>query len=279
MQRTLILLVMVIAASLLLGCGNSKSGSAADGDGESETQDGDTDHDQDTESADQDSQDHDVLVDGDAESDGDSQIEAEADSVDPDPDAEIADGDSEAQIEGESVDGDSDGTADGDSDSSEREAIELDGDPAELGIYIDPITGLYWQNPPSTSAMIFSDAIQYCQDLSLGGVTDWRLPSISELRFLIQGCVNTTKDGACPVTDTCTKTSCWNGLTCNGCGVGSGPGPDACYWYDDFTGTCSWYWSSSRVSGSTTFSWSVVFDEGKIAQNLTITSSYARCVR
>lgn len=48
-------------------------------------------------------------------------------------------------------------------------------------IVTDTTTRLMWQDNTTASTMYWSDAIDYCEGLSLGGFTDWRLPNINEL--------------------------------------------------------------------------------------------------
>ena len=94
--------------------------------------------------------------------------------------------------------------------------------------------------------MSWSPATEHCQNLTLGGMTDWRLPTIGELRTLVRGCPDTETDGSCNVVDDgCLSSNCQNG-SCGGCVYKDGPA-DGCYWPVDILGTCTWYWSSSFV--------------------------------
>lgn len=52
------------------------------------------------------------------------------------------------------------------------------------GTVTDLVTGLVWQQQLSPQAMTWEQAQQYCQKLSLGGQSDWRLPTIRELRSI-----------------------------------------------------------------------------------------------
>jgi hypothetical protein len=49
------------------------------------------------------------------------------------------------------------------------------------GTVTDNNTGLIWQVVPSDEHMSIEEAEQYCEDLELGGRTDWRLPTAEEL--------------------------------------------------------------------------------------------------
>ena len=58
------------------------------------------------------------------------------------------------------------------------------------GIVTDNKTGLQWQDDYSDNggyikSAKWTDAIVYCESLSLGGYDDWRLPNIIELRSIV----------------------------------------------------------------------------------------------
>ena len=71
------------------------------------------------------------------------------------------------------------------------EGYSLNGD----GTVTDKVTGLMWQqqtmtqgqtSPPVYVTLTFSNANgTYCQSLSLGGYSDWRLPSLIELESIV----------------------------------------------------------------------------------------------
>lgn len=48
--------------------------------------------------------------------------------------------------------------------------------------WTDPTTGLTWAGGDNGRKVNWSEAMSYCRDLRLSGRSDWRLPSISELR-------------------------------------------------------------------------------------------------
>ena len=114
--------------------------------------------------------------------------------------------------------------------------------------------GLNWSDA-SSDYMIWDDAVTYCENL--GG----RLPTISELRTLIQNCPATETGGGCGVTDECLSyDDCYNEPSCFGCEL-------------DASGKCSvfgdtdWFWSSSELSGYADNAWRVCLGSGYVSYN------------
>ena len=59
---------------------------------------------------------------------------------------------------------------------------------------------LYWSSlPPKDLQMDWDESVAYCRNLREGGFSDWRLPTIDELRTLIQNCKATQTGGACNI--------------------------------------------------------------------------------
>jgi len=52
------------------------------------------------------------------------------------------------------------------------------------GTITDNLTQLIWQKVPNTTALTWEQALNYAENLSLAGATDWRLPNIKELQSL-----------------------------------------------------------------------------------------------
>ena len=128
-------------------------------------------------------------------------------------------------------------------------------------IWTDTNTGLMWQVEPMGYNMIWSDASDHCDGLTLAGYSGWHLPTISELRSLIKECDATETGGSCGVIDNCLDYSgCWDD-SCSGCSEGGGSA-DGCYWPSQIEGSCTTYWSSSPVADYNYSAWGVNFDEG-----------------
>jgi len=144
----------------------------------------------------------------------------------------------------------------------------------------DVSDSLTWQDPPSSDALTWEEAIAYCEELKFNGVDDWRLPTISELRSLIQGCEWTETNGTCRVTDDCTEWDCWNNA-CRGCEYLEGPGSGGAYWPDRMSGNFDrqMYWSSSTVAESHRDAWGVWFDFGFVSSGDIYEDGLVRCIR
>jgi len=53
------------------------------------------------------------------------------------------------------------------------------------GTVTDTSTGLMWRQAGSSNEMTWEQALTYCENMDFGGYTDWRLPTINELRSLV----------------------------------------------------------------------------------------------
>ncbi len=168
----------------------------------------------------------------------------------------------------------------GGGEASDDDASPADDDTAQT-VWIDPTSGLTWQNGATVGAesYVWQDAQNYCAGLNWDGAGNWRLPTISELRSLIQGCPTTVTGGSCGVTDQCLRADCWN-PTCS-CPYGGGPGPACSYWPAELSGSVGAYayWSSSPVANRPRFAWLVQFYSGYIGVNEVGYPALARCVR
>lgn len=109
--------------------------------------------------------------------------------------------------------------------------------------WTDSLTGLEWQVTPPCESFFWDEAVDYCWSLVLGGFSDWRLPSISELRTLLSGCPETETGGECGVTDECQELSCWSDI-CLGCTLSEGP-DNGCYGLPEISDYCMIYWANN----------------------------------
>jgi len=110
-------------------------------------------------------------------------------------------------------------------------------------IVTDNNTGLQWQDNVNTSKN-WTDAIDYCETLSLGGHTDWRLPNFNELYYIAD---RSKRD---PAMDSAFQNV-----------------------------VSSYYWSSTTVVGSEGDAWNVDFYDGYDYWDSKSNSHYVRCVR
>ena len=138
---------------------------------------------------------------------------------------------------------------------------------------VDHDSGLEWS--VESNAMIWEDAVNYCDKLTEGGYSDWRLPSISEVRTLIKACHGTRTGDRCGVTDSCLSIDCLD-YNCSLCE----PKSDGYYSKIDINHT-SWnlFWSASEVSGSVARAWGIELYTGSIAEKFKNEYGVFRCVR
>ncbi len=127
------------------------------------------------------------------------------------------------------------------------------------GIAKDSATGLQWQDEPYTQAEQtaydkntnsgkagnWQYAKAYCENLTLGGFSDWRLPNIYELNTLLDN----TKSSKPYVIDGIENIA------------------------------SSHYWSSTTNASNSSNAWNVNFNNGNDDWNNKTNSNYVRCVR
>ena len=111
----------------------------------------------------------------------------------------------------------------------------------------DNVTGLMWQREDDNQTRNWESALAYCEDLDLGGHTDWRLPNEYELQSIVDyGTYNPAID-----------------MTV-------------------FPGARAAYWSSTTFAYKALHAWYVDFSKGWVyaADKLALTlTSYVRCAR
>ncbi len=167
----------------------------------------------------------------------------------------------------------------------------IDGDEVLVG----KETRLMWQSYDPDNVITYLKQItsdkadQYCADLEWAGFLDWRLPTIDELRAMVEGYPDLEPGGRCKVTEKCLEYPCKdkgakedNDHPCaHDENKATGPGPAGCYWEtvwrDKF---CGPHWSTSPVENGTGERWVLNFYDPAIfivVENAG--TAFPRCVR
>jgi hypothetical protein len=192
-------------------------------------------------------------------------------------------------------DADTDTDTDTDGDTDTDADVPITHSPMTVcdGGKYDPDNDLCWQDPLVAFAD-WDDVAAYCDDSDAVGHTDWRLPTISELRSLFRRGSDAECDtmewdlewtdapeGYCGVHDGCLESSCWSEDGCKpgACGTEEGPGAEGCYWDSALSGACNAYWTSSPLGTDTTMRWYVNFSTGTTNGSELWALYYGRCVR
>ncbi len=127
----------------------------------------------------------------------------------------------------------------------------------------DSAAGLVWQTGRSCDNRRYSVAEEYCASLTLGEYSDWRLPTIAELRGLVRGCSATATGGECAVTDECYDYATCQNDECDGCSFDKGP-TEWCYGAEELDTPCGWFWSSTPMSDATEIRWCLRYQSGGV---------------
>ena len=129
------------------------------------------------------------------------------------------------------------------------------------------IGDLMWENVayPEEQKMNWDDAMEYAKNLRLGGYDDWRLPTIEELKAVVQECggINVTwdKDDWAAKRD---KNRANESYQVN---------------YEAKGFASSNYWSSTTYAGYSGTAWDVHFGGGNQCYYSETNDFYVRCVR
>jgi YD repeat-containing protein len=113
------------------------------------------------------------------------------------------------------------------------------------GTITDTGTGLMWQKATAPGTYTWEQALTYCENLTLGGLSDWRLPNRNELQTLVDY-------------------SRYN------------PAIDTTFFSDT---VASVFWSSTTYAGSTGYAWYVDFYGGGVGSYNKSYYNYVRAVR
>jgi hypothetical protein len=145
--------------------------------------------------------------------------------------------------------------------------------------WVDNATDILWSRAAAPTVVNAADAQSFCASLDQCGFSDWRVPSVLELRTIIDGCTATNVAGSCPLGTTCNASSC-NQSSCNGCSWGSGPSAGGCYLESELVSDCSAsYLSSTPDDDNSVQAWSVDFADGSISSEPVTNAQAVRCLR
>ncbi|MBP5406077.1 DUF1566 domain-containing protein [bacterium] len=136
----------------------------------------------------------------------------------------------------------------------------------------DPDSGLFWSM--ESNAMIWQASVDYCDNLTEGGFTDWRSPTINEARTMIKNCAGTQTGGRCAITDSCLSPDCRD-ISCNLCRTDRNNGYNKINEYPD----SQLFWSASEVQGSDILAWGIELYSAGIAEKFKNEYGVTRCVR
>lgn len=113
------------------------------------------------------------------------------------------------------------------------------------GTVTDSDTGLVWQKEDDNTVRTWEGAINYCEGLSIGAFSDWRLPNVKELESIIDDSIYS-------------------------------PAINSIY----FPNTNDSYWTSTTYVGLLSYAWLVDFHNNEVYGSYkTINNRYVRCVR
>lgn len=132
------------------------------------------------------------------------------------------------------------------------------------------IDGNMW-SPRSLSQMTWEEARSYCYDRKDCGYSDWHLPTISELRTLIQNCPDNETGGTCAIYD---PDSLGATNYCGSCGYNDSGGK-----YSKLGDAVELWSSSSATDSLSDRAFYVNFGNGIVDHQYTSWYLFVRCVK
>lgn len=140
------------------------------------------------------------------------------------------------------------------------------------GTITDATTSLMWMQSVGFPES-YDEAENHCSDLDLGTHSDWRLPTIEEVRSLIIDCEATALGGACGVCDdSCTTDETTCRADCEGCDF-------AAHLDALFIATAGSTWSTTAVGYTGGMMYAVDFRNASVVTLSNMGNARAFCVR
>ena len=131
-----------------------------------------------------------------------------------------------------------------------------------------PAKQLQWSKKPRFFTT-WTAANEYCGNLDEDGHKDWRIPTIDELRSIVEKCPETAPGGKCAISERNGKLRIddYNKQDCRGCRRGR----------IDLPGN-GWFWSSSQRPDTDHY-WVISFKNTRISEAKMNTPYNVYCVR
>jgi len=264
-MKKFLVFIAIFAAMLLVSCGG-------DSKKENETPDSaDTVSDKDGDTADSDSSDTEQGEKTDSDSGDTTQEQPDDANSQSDDDSGDSQSDTSDSVDDSDTSDSGDSTPDEDADTAP--AIPECSGEASTFPCIDPEFGLVWSSVHDEE-LRQELAVSHCKDINDGGFTDWRLPTIDELRTLIKNSPETTFGGSCKVTDPkCRAEQCSTSSKCSPVSANDETGL-----YSKL-GDHDTFWSSSVQSDNADNGWTVGFNMAAVSSQYNRIKLGVRCVR
>ncbi len=159
------------------------------------------------------------------------------------------------------------------------------------GVCKDIETGLMWI-PYFPDIKVHSKAVDFCANLTVGGYSNWRLPTLNELRTTIRNCNKTASGGSCPITNACSSIDCFGddlynslyddngscGCTEDKTGIYSKFNLDGAYYHQIWSSTLERVYHTASNTSYSRF-WYVNYDNAQIGNANDTSNILVRCVR